>query len=1004
MSSAARLYLYAFALFAALAASACGGDGGTDIVLPPLRISTATTGVEIDADGYIVSVDSRAPQPIASNATLTTEGLSEGSHTVELSGLASNCTVDGENPRSVMVQAGATTPVAFVITCSPSTGSIQVVITTTGSNLDPDGYSLLLDGVDQGVISASDTRELTGLPPGSHTVGLSGVAANCLVSGESSRVVEAPQGGAAQISFAVTCSAPGPTTATLEIVTTTTGTGTDPDGYSVLLDGADQGAIAVSATRSLAGLTPIAHAVGISGLAANCEVSGANPRNTTLVAGQTVQVVFAVTCTAVGPTTGTLQVAAATTGSAQDPDGYQFSIDGGSPRPIATNQVVTLANVPAAQHTVRLLGLAPNCSVTGDNPLGAAVGTGETTRVTFTVTCAATVGSLTVAIGGLPTGASAAVSVAGPGSFSQLMTATGTLTGLTPGSYQVTAAEVITGGSTYRGSVSRTTVAIVGGSTATVSVTYTAVSVTPTLDLRVDGLYITQSTQNLAGEVPLVAGRDGFLRVFVVANESNTVRPPVRVTLRGVGDQTLNIPGGSGQTPTQVQNGTLGSSWNIQIPGNLIQPGLSVVAEVDPEKTLPESNDGNNVFPATGRKSLSVQSVPVARIRFVSVQHGSMPAGSVPGTDQLTQLARRMHPLNGLEADVRPGVFMSSQALTREPQTWAQVLGDLDALRLTDPDGANRIYFGLAKLDYGRNDGLVGLAFEGIPQATTALGWDDPADVSRVVAHELGHIWGRKHAPCGGPPPGTVDALYPYPGGQIGVSGLDVAAVTFKPATSPDIMGYCFQNPWISDYTYRAIMNYRQNTPGTTAMNSATPQRALLIWGRMVNGQPVLEPAFELVTRPTLPKRDGPYSLSLLGTDGSRLVDLSFDVATGGDAGTQTGHFAFAVPLDEPQARRLGSIRVDGPSGSVSSPRPLAQLRTGSLSESIVARREGANVSLRWDSAQYPMIMIRDPDSGEVLSFGRGGAAQVRTGKTALDVDASDGLRSYRVRLAISRS
>jgi hypothetical protein len=1003
MSSAARLYLYAFGLFAALAAPACGGNGSTDIVLPPLRISTATTGVEIDADGYIVSVDSRAPQPIAPNATLTTEGLPEGAHTVQLTGVASNCTVDGENPRSVMVEVDATTPVAFVITCSPSTGSAQVVTTTTGSNLDPDGYSLLLDGVDQGVIGVGATRELAGLPPGSHTVGLSGVAANCLVSGETSRVVEVPQGGAAQIAFAITCSAPGPTTATLEIVTSTTGTGTDPDGFSVLLDGTDQGAIAVSATRSLAGLTPDSYAVGLSGLAANCEVSGANPRTTTLVAGRTVQVVFAVTCTTVGPTTGALQIAAATTGSPQDPDGYQFSIDGGTPRPIGTNQVVTLANVQATQHNVRLLGLAPNCSVTGDNPLGAAVGEGETTRVTFTVTCAAIVGSLTVTIGGLPTGASAAVTVAGPGSFSQLVTVTGTLTGLTPGSYQVTAAEVTTGGSTYRGSVSRPAVSIVGGTTATVSVTYTAVNVTPTLDLRIDGLYITQSTQTLAGNVPLVAGRDGFLRVFVVANERNTIRPAVRVTLQGVGNRTLSIAGGSGQTPTQVQEGTLASSWNIPIPGNLIQPGLSIVAEVDPEKTIAESNDGNNLFPAAGSKSVSVQSVPVARIRFVSVQQGSMPSGTVPATDQLTQLARRMHPLNGVEADIRPGVFTSTQALTIDPRTWGQVLGDLDALRLTDPDGANWIYFGLAKLNYGRNEGLVGLAFEGIPQATTALGWDDPVDVSRVVAHELGHIWGRSHAPCGGPPPESIDGLYPYTGGQIGVSGLDVPAVTLKPPTSPDIMGYC-QNPWISDYTYRGIMNYRQNTLSVTAMSSAAPQRALLIWGQIVNGRPVLEPVFELVTKPTLPKRPGPYSLSVLGADGARLVALSFDVAVAGDAGTQTGHFAFAVPLDERQALRLGSITVDGPSGSVSSPRPLAQLRAGTAAESIEARREGADVSLRWDAAQYPMIMIRDPDSGEVLSFGRGGTALVRTGKAVLDVDVSDGVRSHRVRLAISRS
>ena len=40
------------------------------------------------------------------------------------------------------------------------------------------------------------------------------------------------------------------------------------------------------------------------------------------------------------------------------------------------------------------------------------------------------------------------------------------------------------------------------------------------------------------------------------------------------------------------------------------------------------------------------------------------------------------------------------------------------------------------------------------------------------------------------------------------------------------------------------------------------------------------------------------------------------------------------------------------------------------------------------------MIMVRDPDTGEVLSFARGGRAEVRTGKRNLDLLVSDGVRS----------
>jgi hypothetical protein len=229
---------------------------------------------------------------------------------------------------------------------------------------------------------------------------------------------------------------------------------------------------------------------------------------------------------------------------------------------------------------------------------------------------------------------------------------------------------------------------------------------------------------------------------------------------------------------------------------------------------------------------------------------------------------------------------------------------------------------------------------------------------------------------------------------------MDVQVAALKQPSSPDIMSYCFQNFWISDYTYRGIMDFRQRS---SVVASAVSQPSLLIWGRVVDGRPILEPAFEIVTRPSLPSRPGPYPVSATAADGSRLFNLSFDVAAIEDHATGSGHFAFAVPLDPARASRLFTMRLDGPTGTASL-QTLAQLRAGPVSETVVARREGENVSLRWNAAAHPMIMVRDPDTGEVLSFARGGTALVRTDKGELDLDVSDGLRSQRVRLAISRS
>ncbi|HZI75571.1 MAG TPA: hypothetical protein VFD73_16440, partial [Gemmatimonadales bacterium] len=58
---------------------------------------------------------------------------------------------------------------------------------------------------------------------------------------------------------------------------------------------------------------------------------------------------------------------------------------------------------------------------------------------------------------------------------------------------------------------------------------------------------------------------------------------------------------------------------------------------------------------------------------------------------------------------------------------------------------------------------------------------------------------------------------------------------------------------------------------------------------------------------------------------------------------------------------------------------------------------------LKWNAATHPMIMVRDPDTGEVLSLLRGGTAMVQTAKREVVLEVSDGIGSHRLRRAISR-
>jgi TolB protein len=80
-------------------------------------ISVATDGVDIDSDGYDLSLDGGAAQPVGSNATSTIAGLLAGTHTVKLSALSVNCGISGANPVTLTVQPAQTAVVEFRVTC-----------------------------------------------------------------------------------------------------------------------------------------------------------------------------------------------------------------------------------------------------------------------------------------------------------------------------------------------------------------------------------------------------------------------------------------------------------------------------------------------------------------------------------------------------------------------------------------------------------------------------------------------------------------------------------------------------------------------------------------------------------------------------------------------------------------------------------------------------------------------------------------------------------------------
>jgi hypothetical protein len=969
---------------------ACGG--GSELTAPTtgaVEVTTSTAGEEPDPDGYTLTLDDVEVQPIGNAATAMLADLTPGAHRVGLAGVSSNCTVQGDNPRTLTVVAGETAAEDIAVVCAeapPVTGGVSVTTSTSGPP-DPDGYSVTVDGDGGRPVGVDGTVAVSDLSVGDHLVGLAGVAANCTVAGANPRTVAVVAGDVVALHFSVECGTLPPVTGTLTVTTVTSGPGADPDGYTFAIgDGARQ-PIGASATVSVASVAAGATAVALSGVAAGCLVGGQNPRPVTVPADGTVEVSFAITCSAGA---GTLEVTTASTGSPPDPSGYTVSVDGGAAAAIGANTTRTIAGLAPGAHSVALGGIAGNCAVQGQNPRSVTITADRTTSLTFTVQCAATTGSLAVTIAGLPSGANAAVTVTGPDDYSELLSATGTLDGLAPGQYTVSAASVSSGGVTYTSTPADRTVAVAAGATAAVTVTYAAATGS-SLNLWIAGLYLTQSVQTFANEVPLIAGRDAFLRVFVRASLTNTATPEVRVRLYD-GDvliETLTISAPGGSVPLRREEGTLTASWNVPVPGSLIRPGLAFLADVDPANAIAEANETDNAFPSTGeRRLVPVRAAPPLSITLIPVRQGAnqLQGEVTPGNrDQYLDLTQRIYPLSGYDADVHAVYATTTTAPLQADDAngaWTTILNEIAALWVTE--GSNRHYYGVVRTGY--TSGLVGRGFIGLP---VAIGYDEPAGRSRITAHELGHTWGRDHSPCGNP--AQLDPQFPYLDGSIGRFGFDVRERILKQPVTPDIMGYC-GDPWISDYTYRGVMDFRGTAQGRASAGRERP--SLLVWGRIVNGRAVLEPAFQVVTRPVLPSRPGPYSIEGTASDGSRVFSLSFDAIEVADDVGGARLFAYAVPLDERLATRLETIRLAGPGiGMAAMSASPAALRA-TPAEPVSVMRSAGGVAVRWDAAAHPMIMVRDVRTGEVLSFARGGSVVVPAGGSEVELVMSDGVRS----------
>jgi hypothetical protein len=439
-------------------------------------------------------------------------------------------------------------------------------------------------------------------------------------------------------------------------------------------------------------------------------------------------------------------------------------------------------------------------------------------------------------------------------------------------------------------------------------------------------------------------------------------------------------------------------SLRFLAPEGCREPGSTFIVELDPENRVPEVNEENNRSPVSGRHAPDFRTARPLRVMIVPVRYrGTLPPGAedLSGLDYLTWYPVRVFPVPSVEYSLHSPVDFEDGGCSGS-DCWRSLLDLITAIHDQEPQGAGMIYYGLVDAVWGM---IAGVGWLGRPTSVGWAGWPgDRQPASITAAHEMGHNFNRLHAPgCGagqvdpGFPPAYIDS---NGRATIGVWGLDLWEMRWKsPREYFDLMSYCYPR-WISDYTYRAIFDFREGVGFAPPVVGGWEETLYLRGWVDPQGRVSLKPAYTMKA-PLDAEDSGSFRAELFDADGRLLAARRFSPVALPDDPEGWQGFALHMPAAPGTAavriwhgdRLVVERRSEGPMPSASSAR---------------LRRESSGVMAVLADPQpgiwYRLRISRDGGrTWEVVAVDRANL-RVALGRPdcemLIEVQASDGLRT----------